>query len=114
MVEMKYPMISNETVAHNLKHLRKASGLKLSDIMDFLGLERTATIYEWESGKYIPGIDNLYALSRLYNTTVDSIISSDDAVHFYTVMPYIFLSADLLEYKYKINKEYVSWILLKS
>lgn len=86
MIKINYPIINSVAVGANLKIYRKASKLTVNEVMSFLGIERTATLYEWESGKYIPGIDNLYALSRLYNTTIDSILcSEEDAVHFYKV-----------------------------
>lgn len=56
--------------AARLKMLRKALGLKLSDVADKMGVTPQA-VSIYESGKREPGLKNLIALSRILNTTTD-------------------------------------------
>ena len=40
----------------------------------FFGFEEPQAIYKWQSGKSLPTIDNLYALSALLDVRMDEIL----------------------------------------
>ena len=50
----------------------------------FLGFSTSQSIYHWFSGRNMPTIDNLYALSDLFHVPVDSMLcgSQDDKWYF--------------------------------
>ena len=54
--------------------LRKEKELSQADLAEILNVSRQA-ISRWEVGTSVPSMDNLSALSRLYNVSVDSLIS---------------------------------------
>lgn len=42
-----------------------------------MGLESVQAIYKWQRGDSLPTVDNLYALSALFQTSVDDILRGD-------------------------------------
>ena len=46
----------------------------MEDIARFMGFESAQAVYKWQRGESLPTVDNLYALSRLFDTTVDDIL----------------------------------------
>lgn len=59
--------------------LRKEKGLSQADLAETLHVSRQA-ISRWEVGASVPSMENLNALSRLYNVSVDSLICADNNV----------------------------------
>lgn len=39
-----------------------------------MGFESEQAVYKWQRGDSLPTVDNLYALSRLFGTSVDNIL----------------------------------------
>lgn len=42
-----------------------------------MGFESEQAVYKWQRGDSLPTVDNLYALSRLFETTVDDILRGE-------------------------------------
>lgn len=57
--------------------LRKEKELSQADLAEILNVSRQA-ISRWEMGTSVPSMDNLSALSRLYNVSVDSLMRPDN------------------------------------
>jgi len=57
--------------------LRKGKELSQADLAEILNVSRQA-ISRWEVGTSVPSMDNLSALSRLYNVSVDSLMRPDN------------------------------------
>ena len=85
-----YPVIDKERTGKRLKGLMELNGLSPKDIQCYLSLSCVQTVYRWLEGTNIPSIDNLYALSQLFQTGMDemiagnrkmSVINPDSAVH---------------------------------
>lgn len=57
--------------------LRKEKELSQADLAEILNVSRQA-ISRWEVGTSVPSMDNLSALSRLYNVSVDSLTRPDN------------------------------------
>lgn len=57
--------------------LRKEKELSQVDLAEILNVSRQA-ISRWEVGTSVPSMDNLSALSRLYNVSVDSLMRPDN------------------------------------
>lgn len=60
-----------------LQELRKKKGLTQEEAAEMLFVSRTA-VSKWESGRGYPNIDSLKAIAKLYNVTIDELLSSDE------------------------------------
>ena len=74
---MRYPVIDAKATGRRIKDLRKKKHLKVSEIAEFMGFESEQAIYKWQRGDSLPTVDNLYALSVLFETSIDSILMGD-------------------------------------
>ena len=71
---MDYPVLDARATGARIKELRKARHLTVEDVARFMGFESEQAVYKWQRGDSLPTVDNLYALSRLFGTTVDDIL----------------------------------------
>lgn len=71
---MEYPVLDARATGARIKELRMARHLKVEDIARFMGFESEQAVYKWQRGDSLPTVDNLYALSRLFETSVDDIL----------------------------------------
>ena len=60
-----------------LQELRKQRGLTQEELAEILYVSRAA-VSKWESGRGMPSIDSLKAISKFFSVTVDELISSDE------------------------------------
>ena len=74
---MDYPVLDTRAIGARIKQLRKALNLTVEDIARFMGFESEQAVYKWQRGDSLPTVDNLYALSRLFDTSVDDILIGD-------------------------------------
>ncbi|CAM3537377.1 helix-turn-helix domain-containing protein [Marinicrinis lubricantis] len=61
---------------NKLKHLREQQGWSQDDLAQRLNVSRQA-VYKWESNKGYPDIQNLIAISDLFEVTIDELIRED-------------------------------------
>ena len=73
----KYPVIDMIATGQNIRRLMELNGMTVNDVKDALGLTAPQSIYHWMEGISLPTIDNMYALSKLFSITIDSIIIGD-------------------------------------
>lgn len=59
---------------HNIRSLRQERGLSVRDLQHYFNFDEPRAIYKWQAGQSLPSIDNLYALSALFDVPMDSII----------------------------------------
>lgn len=69
-----YPTIDMAATGSRIKTLRKKNHIKVDEIVSFMGFESQQAVYKWQRGESLPSVDNLYALSRLFGTTIDDIL----------------------------------------
>lgn len=69
-----YPTIDKKKTGKCLDKLMKLRGLTPKDVQEYLSLTCVQTVYRWLEGINIPNIDNLYALSQLFNVKIDDMI----------------------------------------
>lgn len=62
--------------ANRLQELRKKHGYSQEELADVLGVSRQA-ISKWERGDASPDTDNLIALAKIYNITIDELINGE-------------------------------------
>ncbi len=77
-IKMEYPVLDVKAVGARIKTLRKAHSLKVEDVAEFMGFESVQAVYKWQRGESLPTVDNLYALSRLFGTSVDAILCGNE------------------------------------
>lgn len=66
----------NIEIASRLAKLRKEKGLSQEDLADKLGISRQA-VSKWERAEASPDTDNLILLARLYDVSLDTLLSTD-------------------------------------
>ena len=103
----EFPVLNTAATGARIRELRKNHKLTVEQVRDFLGLESTQSIYKWQRGDSMPTIDNLYALSTLFETSVDDILigsrEEDELSSSFDFRPlvlnqwFIFLSSSLKE-----------------
>lgn len=63
----------------------KLKGLTVKDVQKFLELSTPQSIYHWFEGRSLPTVDNLYALSELFQLPVDALLMGNRKfAHMYT------------------------------
>ena len=60
-----------------LQHLRKQKGLTQEELAEVLYVSRTA-VSKWESGRGVPNIESLKAISKFFSVTIDELLSSEE------------------------------------
>ena len=71
---MYYPVLDAVATGLRIKELRIARNLRVEDVANFMGFESPQAVYKWQRGESLPTIDNLYALSVLFGTSIDDIL----------------------------------------
>lgn len=66
----------NVEIANRLQQLRKNNNLSQEELAEKIGVSRQA-VSKWERAEASPDTDNLILLSRLYNMSLDEILSTD-------------------------------------
>lgn len=71
---MEYPVVDMRKTGRRIRELMKQNNIKTKDIVEFMGFESEQSVYKWLRGDSLPKVDNLFALSRLFGTSMDGII----------------------------------------
>ena len=67
--------IVDMTFAENLKMLRKQAGMSQEQLAEKIGVSRQA-VTKWETGAGIPDIENIMAISTLFDISIDDLLSN--------------------------------------
>lgn len=70
------PVIDVPATSKNLKNLRESHNFTVAQVQKLLGMENPQSIYSWENSesKYLPRLDNLVFLAKLYKVTIDELL----------------------------------------
>ena len=77
---MEYPVLDAKATGARIRELRKQKNLKVEEVSRFMGFETDQAVYKGQRGDSLPTVENLYALSRLFGTTVDDILRGKEEV----------------------------------
>ena len=69
-----FPTINKKSTGLNIRRLMEQRGLSVKDIQQYLHLGSVQSVYYWLNGVCLPSVDNLYALSQLFQISVDAIL----------------------------------------
>lgn len=67
------------TFAEKLKSIRKQAGMSQEKLAEKIGVSRQA-ITKWETGTGIPDIENIIAVSTLFNVSLDELLSNEKEI----------------------------------
>ncbi len=70
-----------------IRELRKARGLKVTDISTWMGFESPQAVYKWQRGDSLPDLENMARLMKLFRiNNIDEIMvfsgGADEALPF--------------------------------
>ena len=71
---MEYPVVDMKRTGRRIKELMRNNNIRTKDIVEYMGFESEQSVYKWLRGDSLPKVDNLFALARLFDTPMDSII----------------------------------------
>lgn len=69
-----YPVIDMKATGIRLRRIMEQKKITAKCIQQYLGLSCVQSIYRWLSGRSMPTIDHLYALSELFRMPLDDIV----------------------------------------
>ena len=71
-----FPVIDVPATSKNLKKLRESHGISVANLQQLLDMANPQSIYTWEDSKnkYLPRLDNLVILSKIYKVSIDDLI----------------------------------------
>lgn len=85
---MIYPIINVEATGNNILRLRKSRGITVKQLQEYLGFETPQAIYKWQWGQSLPNIDNLFALSKILNVSMEEILVEREATRIFLLLIY--------------------------
>ena len=68
------PTINKKETGVNLRRIMDMRGVKPKDIQEYLGFGCVQSVYRWLDGVSMPTVDNLYAISKMLQVPMDSIV----------------------------------------
>lgn len=69
-----YPTIDMKATGMRIRQIMNQRKLTVKDVQKYLNLSSVQSIYHWFNGQSVPTVDNLYALSELFQLPVDMMI----------------------------------------
>ena len=69
-----YPNIDLEATGKNIKKLRENAGLSVQKLANIFEFENVQVIYQWQKGKHLPSLENLFLLSCLFKKDINEIV----------------------------------------
>lgn len=69
-----FPIIDKKKTGIKLRRIMDERDLAVKDVQQYLGLGSVQSVYHWLNGLSLPTVDNLYALSYLFQVPVDDML----------------------------------------
>ena len=67
-------MINLVKTGQNIKSMKEEKGMSVKKLADSMEFEEVQVVYNWQSRKPLPFIENLKILSELFNKPMDEIL----------------------------------------
>ena len=75
-------IIDMKETGQRIKQIMEEKNLTVRDLQKHLGISTTQGIYHWFKGRNLPSIDNLYALSELFEVPIDAMVCGNRKSNF--------------------------------
>lgn len=72
---MRIPVVDLNRTGQNICFLREQSGISVKELQELLGFATPQAIYKWQHGDSLPTVDNLVALSVIFDVPIDDILA---------------------------------------
>ena len=69
-----HPIIDKRKTGINLQRIMDKRNISVKDVQNYLELNCVQSVYHWLNGISLPSVDNLYALSELFEVPVDALL----------------------------------------
>ena len=76
---MNIPVVNMKQTGQNIIVLRKQCGISVKQLQALMGFSPPQAIYKWQHGESLPTVDNLVALSAIFNVPIDAILVTGSA-----------------------------------
>jgi len=76
---MNIPVVNMKQTGQNIIVLRKQCGISVKQLQALMGFSTPQAIYKWQHGESLPTVDNLVALSAIFNVPIDAILVTGSA-----------------------------------
>lgn len=73
-MSFKYPVIDMRATGAHIKELMNTREVTVQDVQEAMGLASPQAVDRWLRGSSMPSVDNLYALSRYLNVSMEDVI----------------------------------------
>ena len=73
-IDFSYPIIDTKATGENIRKLQDQRKMTVKKLQQILNLESEQSIYKWYRGASIPSLDNLVALSSIFEVKIDDIL----------------------------------------
>lgn len=74
---MNIPTINLPMTGAKIDLLRKKANMSVKDIQMEFGFSTPQAVYHWIHGRSLPNIDNLIVLAKIFDVTIEDILSID-------------------------------------
>ena len=72
---MRIPVVDLNRTGPNICIIREQSGISVKELQELLGFATPQAIYKWQHGDSLPTVDNLVALSVIFDVPIDDILA---------------------------------------
>lgn len=72
---MRIPVVDLNKTGQNICTFRERSGISVKELQRLLGFSTPQAIYKWQHGVSLPTVDNLVALSAIFEVPIDMILA---------------------------------------
>ena len=70
----KFPVIDMRATGTRIKEIRSSQNFTVQEVSEYMGFENPQAVYKWQRGEALPTVDNLFALSKLFDVPMEEII----------------------------------------
>ena len=75
---ISFPVINLAETGRCIERQRRQAGLTVRDLQTYFGFEYPQAIYKWQHGECLPTVDNLLALARLLQVSMEDLLVYED------------------------------------
>lgn len=69
-----FPTIDRSATGLNIRRIMDERNLTAKEVQEYLCLGTVQSVYHWFNGISMPTVDNLYAMSELFQVTIDEML----------------------------------------